>query len=71
MYSLLEQLRQHFSQALVNAFGDDYADTDPLVVPGGETGVRGLSIQYCPLFGKRIETKAERYRAANCRSSRD
>lgn len=33
MYSLLEQLRQRFSQALVNAFGDDYAETDPLVVP--------------------------------------
>ena len=31
MYSLLEQLRQHFSQALVNAFGEEYADTDPLV----------------------------------------
>lgn len=31
MYSLLEQLRQHFSQALVNAFGDEYANTDPLV----------------------------------------
>ncbi|MFB6277215.1 MAG: arginine--tRNA ligase [Halothece sp.] len=36
MYSLLEQLRQHFSQALVNAFGDDYADTDPLVVPAAK-----------------------------------
>jgi len=36
MYSLLEQLRQRFSQALVNAFGDDYADTDPLVVPAAK-----------------------------------
>ncbi|PSO50887.1 MAG: arginine--tRNA ligase [Cyanobacteria bacterium SW_9_44_58] len=36
MYSLLEQLRQHVSQALVKAFGDDYADTDPLVVPAAK-----------------------------------
>lgn len=31
MYSLLEQLRQHFSESLVKAFGEDYADTDPLI----------------------------------------
>jgi len=36
MYSLLEQLRQHFSQALVNAFGSTYADIDPLVVPASK-----------------------------------
>ena len=36
MYSLLEQLRQHFSQALVSAFGEDYANTDPLVVPAAK-----------------------------------
>ncbi len=36
MYSLLEQLRQHFSQALVNAFGNNYANTDPLVVPAAK-----------------------------------
>ncbi|PNW33643.1 UNVERIFIED_CONTAM: arginine--tRNA ligase [Euhalothece sp. KZN 001] len=36
MYSLLEQLRQQFSQALVRAFGDDYADTDPLIALAGK-----------------------------------
>ena len=36
MYSLLEQLRQQFSQALVKAFGDDYADTDPLIALAGK-----------------------------------
>lgn len=33
MTSLQEQLTQKFSQALVAAFGSEFADTDPLVVP--------------------------------------
>ncbi|PSP11850.1 MAG: hypothetical protein BRC56_00640 [Cyanobacteria bacterium SW_9_47_5] len=33
MNSIIEQLRNRFSEALVAAFGSEFAETDPLVVP--------------------------------------
>jgi len=33
MTSILEAIRNSFSQALVKAFGEEYADVDPMVVP--------------------------------------
>ncbi len=57
MYSLLEQLRQSFSHALVSAFGDDYADTDPLVVPAAKPEFGDYQSNIALSLGKQLKQK--------------
>jgi arginyl-tRNA synthetase len=57
MYSLLEQLRQPFSQALVNAFGDSYANTDPLVVPAARPEFGDYQSNIALSLGKQLKQK--------------
>ena len=57
MYSLLEQLRQQFSQALVKAFGEDYADTDPLIALAGKPEFGDYQSNVALSLGKILKQK--------------